>query len=161
MIQHLQNENIVYRDLKPENILLDGKTGYLKLIDFGFAKQLFQRTWTLCGTPYYIAPEILACTGHDFAADWWSLGIIIYEMVSRKPAFAGIDQLQTFALILNGELKFTDIFPPELVELISGLLIRTKTLRLGARQNKALDVINHSFFEKVDWQVREKNKHRK
>lgn len=81
MFEYLHNKNIVYRDLKPENILI-GSDGYLKLTDFGFAKYCDSRTYTLCGTPEYLAPEILLNKGHGKPVDWWCLGILIYEMLA-------------------------------------------------------------------------------
>ncbi|XP_062457409.1 cAMP-dependent protein kinase catalytic subunit PRKX isoform X2 [Rhea pennata] len=80
-IEYLHSKEIVYRDLKPENILLD-KEGHIKLTDFGFAKKLVDRTWTLCGTPEYLAPEVIQSKGHGRAVDWWALGILIFEMLS-------------------------------------------------------------------------------
>ena len=77
--EYLHDKRIVYRDLKPENLMVDAD-GYLKLIDFGFAKRVEDKTWTVCGTPEYMAPEIILNRGHDKAADWWTLGILIYEM---------------------------------------------------------------------------------
>ena len=81
MFEYLHGKNIVYRDLKPENILI-GSDGYLKLTDFGFAKYCDSRTYTLCGTPEYLAPEILLNKGHGKPVDWWCLGILIYEMIA-------------------------------------------------------------------------------
>ncbi|XP_029390292.1 cAMP-dependent protein kinase catalytic subunit PRKX isoform X2 [Mus pahari] len=80
-IEYLHSKEIVYRDLKPENILLD-REGHIKLTDFGFAKKLVDRTWTLCGTPEYLAPEVIQSKGHGRAVDWWALGILIFEMLS-------------------------------------------------------------------------------
>lgn len=79
--QHLHSFNIVYRDLKPENLLIT-RTGYLKITDFGFAKVVDDRTWTLCGTPEYLAPELIQSKGHNKSVDWWAVGILIYEMLA-------------------------------------------------------------------------------
>jgi serine/threonine protein kinase len=72
--------NVIYRDLKPENILLDLR-GHIKITDFGFAKKVIDRTWTVCGTPDYLAPEIIRAQGYTKAVDWWSFGVLIYEMI--------------------------------------------------------------------------------
>jgi serine/threonine protein kinase len=85
IFEYLQSKDIVYRDLKPENIMIGGD-GY-KLIDFGFAKVVTKRTYTICGTPEYIAPEILLNQGHGKPVDWWTLGILVYEMLAGYPPF--------------------------------------------------------------------------
>ena len=86
MFEYLHSLNIIYRDLKPENILID-EEGYLKLTDFGFAKYCQTRTYTLCGTPEYLAPEIIMSIGHNHGVDWWALGILTYEMIVGFPPF--------------------------------------------------------------------------
>ncbi|KAM9669042.1 cAMP-dependent protein kinase catalytic subunit PRKX isoform 2-T2 [Dama dama] len=94
-IEYLHSRDIVYRDLKPENILLD-RDGHVKLTDFGFAKKLVDKTWTLCGTPEYLAPEVIQSKGHGRAVDWWALGILIFEMLS------GADSTSIFPADVRG-----------------------------------------------------------
>ncbi|PAV87173.1 hypothetical protein WR25_02385 isoform F [Diploscapter pachys] len=102
-LEYLHRKNIVYRDLKPENCLL-ANTGYLKLVDFGFAKKLAsgRKTWTFCGTPEYVSPEIILNKGHDQAADYWALGIYICELMMGRPPFQANDPMKTYTLILKG-----------------------------------------------------------
>jgi len=91
----LHSKNIVYRDLKPENILIE-KTGYLKLTDFGFAKVIEGRTYTLCGTPEYLAPEIILNKGHGKPVDWWTTGILLYEMIAGIDPFSDDDPMMVY-----------------------------------------------------------------
>jgi protein kinase A len=105
MFEALHLKDIVYRDLKPENLLIQ-HNGYLKLVDFGFAKLCKTRTYTLCGTPEYLAPEILLNKGHGKSVDWWCLGILMYEMMAGAAPFTDEDPMQVYQKILKGKVKF-------------------------------------------------------
>uniref|UniRef100_A0A8C8YS10 non-specific serine/threonine protein kinase n=1 Tax=Prolemur simus TaxID=1328070 RepID=A0A8C8YS10_PROSS len=128
-LEYLHSKEIVYRDLKPENILLD-RDGHIKLTDFGFAKKLVDRTWTLCGTPEYLAPEVIQSKGHGRAVDWWALGILIFEMLSGFPPFFDDNPFGIYQKILGGKIDF-----PRHLDFSNG----------------ANDVKRHRWFRAVDW----------
>ena len=113
MFEYLHSKNIIYRDLKPENILIDGE-GYLKLTDFGFAKYCDTRTYTLCGTPEYLAPEVLLNKGHGKPVDWWTLGILLYEMLAGYPPFQDDDPMNIYRKIINTKPRYPDGFDKNL-----------------------------------------------
>merc|ERR1712021_73057 len=144
-LQYLHNDSIVYRDLKPENLLLD-LTGYLKITDFGFAKKVEYRTWTLCGTPEYLAPEIILSKGHGKAVDWWALGILIYEMLAGYPPFYDEDPLGIYQKILEGKVKFPWHFDRHSKDLCKKLLTADLTKRLGNLKGGAEDIKKHKWF---------------
>eukprot|EP00033_Pygsuia_biforma_P001366 GCRY01001547.1.p1 GENE.GCRY01001547.1~~GCRY01001547.1.p1 ORF type:complete len:369 (+),score=53.60 GCRY01001547.1:190-1296(+) len=147
---YMHSKDIIYRDLKPENILLD-KTGHVKITDFGFAKRCRDKTWTLCGTPEYLAPEIITTKGHGKGADWWALGILIYEMLAGYPPFFDDSPFCIYEKILAGRIHFPSHFDPVSRDLIKQLLTADLTKRLGCMRMGAEDVKRHKFFEGVVW----------
>jgi len=149
--EYMHSKNIIYRDLKPENLLLD-RQGYLKVTDFGFAKDISTgRTWTLCGTPDYLAPEIVAGKGHGKGVDWWTLGIFIYEMLASYPPFYDEDPMKTYAKIMQGNITFPSHFSKEAVSLVKKLLHPKAFKRLGVVKGGAKLVKKHPWFKDLDW----------
>lgn len=150
-IEYLHSKEIVYRDLKPENILLD-REGHIKLTDFGFAKKLVDRTWTLCGTPEYLAPEVIQSKGHGRAVDWWALGILIFEMLSGFPPFFDDNPFGIYQKILACKIDFPRQLDFTSKDLIKKLLVVDRTRRLGNMKNGAEDIKRHRWFRGVEWE---------
>ena len=120
--------------------------GYLKLIDFGFAKVIKKRTYTICGTPEYIAPEILLNEGHGKAVDWWTLGILLYEMLAGYPPFQADDPMDIYKKIINTKPRYPDKFDSNLKSLTKHLLRRDLSKRYGNLKNGSKDIKEHRFF---------------
>ncbi|CAO3641170.1 unnamed protein product [Mucor hiemalis] len=149
-IEYLHNKDIVYRDLKPENLLLD-VNGHIKITDFGFAKYVPDITWTLCGTPDYLAPEVIQSKGYGKAVDWWSLGILIFEMLAGYPPFYDDDHLKLYEKILQGKIRWPSYFDPHAKDLLKHLLTSDLSRRYGNLKNGASDIKNHPWFHGVDF----------
>ena len=151
VFEYLHQFKIVYRDLKPENILMDSR-GYLKLTDFGFAKVVANYTYTLCGTPEYISPEVLLNKGHSTPADWWSLGIFIYEMLVGYPPFIADTTMGIYQKILAGRVSFPsrDI-SGQAKFLIRNLLTADLTKRYGNLREGVEEIKTSDWFLAIDW----------
>lgn len=156
---HLHERNIVFRDLKPENILLDSN-GYAKLCDYGFAKFVLGRTMTLCGTPEYVAPEVIGLGGYDRMVDWWALGVLTYELIAGRTPFEEDDQDQTspVAVFRNVKAGIEEVsFPfrePDAVSLIKRLLNQNPARRLGI--GGPSEVKRHKFLTCINFQALER-----
>ena len=152
-LDFLHQNNMIYRDLKPENILLDSQ-GHVKLTDFGLSK-IFEneddKAYTVCGTPQYLAPEILLRKGYDKAVDWWSLGCVLYEMLYGRLPFK-LKKGQKISLnIYKEEIAFDKKISEEAKDLIVNLLIFDPKSRLGSGVDGGEKIKNHNFFKGVNW----------
>jgi CRP-like cAMP-binding protein/tRNA A-37 threonylcarbamoyl transferase component Bud32 len=152
-LAHLHHRCICYRDLKPENILIDQK-GYCVLVDLGFAKIVVDKTFTLCGTPEYLAPEIILSKGHDKGVDYWAFGVLIYEMlVGRSPFYSyGTDQVSLFKRIVQVKYSFPNggMVHDLAQDLIQRLIVRRQANRLGCLSRGDCDVRDHMWFSIID-----------
>jgi len=152
---HLHALDVIYRDLKPENILLD-QSGHICLTDFGLSKDLGptnEEARTFCGTPEYLAPEIVMNKGHRKEVDWWSLGILLYELTVGIPPFYSQNVHEMYQLIKQAPLRFPPKLSHECKKLITGLLKRDPTQRLGSGEADFKDIKDSEFFADLDFQA--------
>jgi serine/threonine protein kinase len=143
--KYLHGNGIIYRDLKPENILVD-KSGYLKFIDFGLSKRIDSITYTVCGTPHYLAPEILMGKGYSYAADLYSFGVVLYEMLIGSPPIDGDNHAELFHNIVHQDVKYPSNLDKKAKKLLKGLLKKNPSKRMTLE-----DIANCSFFSKFSF----------
>ncbi|KAG8508827.1 Ribosomal protein S6 kinase alpha-3, partial [Galemys pyrenaicus] len=166
-LDHLHSLGIIYRDLKPENILLD-EEGHIKLTDFGLSKESIdheKKAYSFCGTVEYMAPEVVNRRGHTQSADWWSFGVLMFEMLTGTLPFQGKDRKETMTMILKAKLGMPQFLSPEAQSLLRMLFKRNPANRLGINFNLFLlyiiligagpdgveEIKRHSFFSTIDW----------
>ncbi|GAA5980293.1 hypothetical protein JCM10908_001602 [Rhodotorula pacifica] len=152
-LDYLHSLDIIYRDLKPENILL-GADGHIKVTDFGFAKHVPDITWTLCGTPDYLAPEIVQSRGYNKSVDWYALGVLMFEMLAGYPPFFTEDSnpMRLYEKIIAGKIRYPAYFTPEAKDLLKSLLTSDMSKRFGNLANGSRDIFGHIWFQEVDWE---------
>jgi len=156
-IGYLHTKGIMHRDLKLENILID-ETGYLKIIDYGLAKTMAtgNLTKTFCGTPEYLAPEMVTQQGHDFSVDWWALGILIYEMLIGVTPFYNKERRLLLLKIRQSRVVFPDKtryrvdYSDEFTDIVLRLLDKNRETRLGSGPTGYLEIVNHPFFASIN-----------
>ncbi|KAK5649800.1 hypothetical protein RI129_000829 [Pyrocoelia pectoralis] len=153
-LNHLHSLGIIYRDLKPENILLDSD-GHIALTDFGLSKLPLEegKAYSFCGTVEYMAPEVVNRKGHAFAADWWSFGVLMYEMLTGTLPFQGATRRDTMTQILKAKLGMPSNLSPEAQSLLRALFKRNPVNRLGAGAGGIEDLKQHEFFATIDWEA--------
>ncbi|XP_014380590.1 ribosomal protein S6 kinase alpha-2 isoform X2 [Alligator sinensis] len=152
-LDHLHSLGIIYRDLKPENILLD-EEGHIKITDFGLSKEAIdhdKRAYSFCGTIEYMAPEVVNRRGHTQSADWWSFGVLMFEMLTGSLPFQGKDRKETMALILKAKLGMPQFLSIEAQSLLRALFKRNPSNRLGAGLDGVEEIKRHPFFVTIDW----------
>ncbi|XP_028318161.1 serine/threonine-protein kinase N2 [Gouania willdenowi] len=152
-LEFLHQHSIVYRDLKLDNLLMDAD-GFIRIADFGLCKEGMghgDRTSTFCGTPEFLAPEVLTDNNYTRSVDWWGLGVLIYEMMVGESPFPGDDEEEVFDSIVNDDVSFPSFLSPETVSLITKLLQKNPEQRLGGGKEDASDIKKHKFFQGMDW----------
>lgn len=150
--EHFHERHVIYRDLKPENLLINHK-GECKLTDMGLAKFVIGKTYTTCGTPDYFAPELISSAGHTHAVDWWSLGILAFELMSGHAPFEAAAPMQVFSKVMQGIDKVD--FPPKcqgpVGDFIKSLLKASPSERLPMRSGGVKNLKDCEWYEGYDW----------
>ena len=153
ILENLHKNKIIYRDLKPDNLLIK-QNGYLTILDISYAKELKNKndfTHTLCGTPNYLAPEIILNKGYNYSIDFWSLGIILFEMLVGKDPFHSHDPMLIYQNILTNKMQFPKIIDRDAKTLIIHLLVPDPEKRYGCLKNGADDIKNHRLYNDFRW----------
>lgn len=179
MLAHMHKRSIIYRDLKSENLMLN-KDGYLVLVDFSFAKTILkgERTYTICGTPDFLAPEIIKQSGHDRGVDYWALGVLIYEFLTCQTPFKGNTHHETYTNIVKGKINFPRNMNKNAKDLIKRLcclnvkdrlgkltlsihgVFDTYTVMLTGMGTQGIkEITSHPFFQGIDWQKLESKRY--
>ncbi|XP_039275512.1 cAMP-dependent protein kinase catalytic subunit beta-like [Nilaparvata lugens] len=154
-LEYLHYLDLIYRNIKPESLVI-GNNGYLKLIDFKFCKYIDEkkeRTYTICGGPEYLAPEVILSRGYGKSCDYWSLGVIIYEMCCGIPPFTAKDHVKLYEKIIAGKYKMPAAFSKDLNNLIHKLLQIEVPKRIGCLKRGMDDVKAHNWFSTIDWDM--------
>ena len=149
-LEYLHFLNIIHRDLKLGNLLLDQR-GYIKVIDYGMSKRVLDESWTFCGTPNYLAPEMVQQQEHNKAVDWWAFGVVLFKMTAGKQPFVGRNKDELHENIVKAEVKYPKRFSSKFKDLLQSLFQRDPKQRLGNLENGTADVKAHKWFRKANW----------